>query len=24
MGVEKASWGVNSNNTSHEIGEILV
>jgi hypothetical protein len=24
MGVEKPSWGVNSNNTSQEIGEILV
>jgi hypothetical protein len=24
MGVDKPSWGVNSNNTSQEIGEILV
>jgi hypothetical protein len=24
MGVDKPSWGVNSNNTSREIGEILV
>ena len=23
MGVDKPSWGVNSNNTSREIGEIL-
>ena len=23
MGVDKPSWGVNSNNTSQEIGEIL-
>src|SRR5690606_41573456 len=24
MGVDKPSWGVNSNNTSQEVGEILV
>jgi len=24
MGVDKPSWGVNSNNTSQEVGEMLV